>query len=658
MAWYNSNWDYRIKITVDKNKVNDDLNDVPIYLDLSDLPTDFYDSARSDGGDIRITTNDGETEVPREIVNYDNTNNKGEVHFKGTLSNTENTEFYIYYGNSSASDYANDATYGAENVWDGNYRLVSHDGLNDSTSYANNGTASGNASVQSTETKVGDEAIEGDGSGDYVQFGDIGVNGGSELTVSLFSYSDDSPSDGSIFGGEATTQSDDSRTGLRYDSDGFSGGESDIFKFSIETDSDDSQNESSGGSALYQTWQALAMTWESGQQPTLYIDGGEDTPSAGGGSVSGNLDLADFTLFIGARDGLLDGKIDEVRVSDIRRSTSWITFEQENLSNPSNVYTIGSEETSSETANDERNIELHGIDNITSERSIELEGEYNENAWQIERQKDGGSWDVIEEEIVIEPDGEDFIYNDEDTLENGAEYCYRVKNLKDDSPYSNIECETYSAGTETSSERNFGLTGIQDDNSERDIELNVKDDTDSERSIQLIGKNTYNSDKDFELIGKDSVNNDRDIELEGEDIANSERSTELIGSQDITTERGLSLQGQDFTNSERDIVLTGKDTVNTERDLEFKGKDSGTSERVIEFIGKDTSTTERDITLTGKSTATSERDIELTAEDTVTSERDTELIGKEDTISERSMGLSGATLPSVATYAVTNIGKS
>lgn len=339
MAWYNANWTKRKKITVKASEVDSTLTDFPVYVDLSAVAG----ITNPDG--IRVTKADETTEVAREIVSAD------EMYFKAdSLSATTDTDFYIYYGNAGASDYATNATYGAENVWDSNFKLVSHNGSDDSTSNAHNGTLNGDASVQTSQSAVGEEAVSGDGNGDYVAFGDIGVSGNSQITVSVFSYVNGSTSDGAIWGGNNTTESGDDRTGLRYDSRGYSGGGSNVFKFAVSTGGGDSQSESSNQSVSYTTWQALAFSWASGEQPKLYIDGSEDTPSFGGGSISGSIDdMTNFCLFIGARDASMNGYIDEVRVSNIDRGSSWNTSEQINLQTPTTFYTVGSEETSVST---------------------------------------------------------------------------------------------------------------------------------------------------------------------------------------------------------------------------------------------------------------------------------------------------------------------
>ncbi len=91
---------------------------MPVYLDLSNLGPQFFSGVKSDGGDIRVTTSNGVTEVAREVVSTDTTGETGEVHFLGTsISASSDTDFYVYYGNSAESDYATTATYGRNVVW-------------------------------------------------------------------------------------------------------------------------------------------------------------------------------------------------------------------------------------------------------------------------------------------------------------------------------------------------------------------------------------------------------------------------------------------------------------------------------------------------------------------------------------------------------------
>ena len=135
-------------ITIDKDKVDSDLTDFPIYIDLSDLPSSFWDTVVNGGGDIIVYKSDGTTELAREVVSCDTGTDTGELHIKysGTLSGSSDTTIQIH-ADGSSSEPASDATYGSEAVWS-DYEAVYHlTDTNDSTSndndLTNNGATSG-----------------------------------------------------------------------------------------------------------------------------------------------------------------------------------------------------------------------------------------------------------------------------------------------------------------------------------------------------------------------------------------------------------------------------------------------------------------------------------------------------------------------------------
>ncbi len=109
------------EITIDSTKVSADLTDFIIYVDLAHLSkagADIFDTCRTDGGDIRVTKNDGTTELAREVVSIDTSAKTGELHIKytGTLSSTIDTVIRIYY-NGVDTEPAVSATYGRNAVW-------------------------------------------------------------------------------------------------------------------------------------------------------------------------------------------------------------------------------------------------------------------------------------------------------------------------------------------------------------------------------------------------------------------------------------------------------------------------------------------------------------------------------------------------------------
>ena len=79
--------------------MDDNLTDFPVYLDLSDLSSDFWSNVEG-SGDLRITQTDGHREVPFEVVSFTDsgTSGTGEVHFKADLAHASDSVFWIYYG--------------------------------------------------------------------------------------------------------------------------------------------------------------------------------------------------------------------------------------------------------------------------------------------------------------------------------------------------------------------------------------------------------------------------------------------------------------------------------------------------------------------------------------------------------------------------------
>ncbi|MEK7577678.1 MAG: hypothetical protein AAB492_03640, partial [Patescibacteria group bacterium] len=58
-AWYSDTWGFRIKLTIDNTKVDADLTDFPVYVNLSLLPGLFHSHVnQTDARDIRVTKSD------------------------------------------------------------------------------------------------------------------------------------------------------------------------------------------------------------------------------------------------------------------------------------------------------------------------------------------------------------------------------------------------------------------------------------------------------------------------------------------------------------------------------------------------------------------------------------------------------------------------
>ena len=93
-AWYNSDWSFRKKITIDHTQVDANLTDFPVLINY-DKEGDLKQYAKSDGTDILFTSSDGITKLSHQIENYDNTDGSLRAWVKTNLSSTTNTELYI-----------------------------------------------------------------------------------------------------------------------------------------------------------------------------------------------------------------------------------------------------------------------------------------------------------------------------------------------------------------------------------------------------------------------------------------------------------------------------------------------------------------------------------------------------------------------------------
>lgn len=125
-SWYGDAWNNRVKISINESLVAlTGIVDFPVYVNLANQPAAFFSNVHyANGDDILVTAGDGITKVPRELVSFVNNGDgtgTGELYFKApSLSNTENTHFYIYF--NSVSTETNDGP----GVWSNGYAGVWH----------------------------------------------------------------------------------------------------------------------------------------------------------------------------------------------------------------------------------------------------------------------------------------------------------------------------------------------------------------------------------------------------------------------------------------------------------------------------------------------------------------------------------------------------
>ncbi len=165
--------------------------------------------------------------------------------------------------------------------------------------------------------KIGSHALSFDGTDDYVldDDGETYINGISAVTVSLWVKSDLTGTDRGFM---IAQDPDDTDTvfGIRYDAAGWAYGGTDLIKAGITTTGGDQQIEGESGMQTT-SWQHVAMTWSSGNEIEIFVDGVRNVPNGADAGQSGTVTGATKVIIgKGAKDSgtnSWDGLIDDVR---------------------------------------------------------------------------------------------------------------------------------------------------------------------------------------------------------------------------------------------------------------------------------------------------------------------------------------------------------
>jgi hypothetical protein len=176
---------------------------------------------------------------------------------------------------------------------------------------------------------TGGNALDFDGTNDYVEDadGELYINGVTALTLALWVKSDVTGTDKGVFISEDPSSGSDNILALRYDAAGGNGGGTNVIKASVNV-SGTSGNYESAQNVQTTSWQHLTLTWSSGNQLALYIDGNLDTPTFNSSARTGTLSNATKLLIgKGTKDASAgwDGQIDDVRLYDRVLSQAEIT---------------------------------------------------------------------------------------------------------------------------------------------------------------------------------------------------------------------------------------------------------------------------------------------------------------------------------------------
>lgn len=342
MAWL-SGWNYRKKITIQYANIDSDLTWFPLYVDITadgDIGTNISDS--TNGYDIRFTQSDGETLLKYEREYFNVTTGVATGHFwvsadGWVIANDAGTDLYIYYNDGDGTVDGEDATA----VWDTNFTRVYHlkgsyigtaNEVIDSagTTHAQGGGGTDTKCPTQADVKIY-KGQDFDGADDYIHCGLAQPISNSE-TRSMWIRWDDVSTEDAKFIGQNYMSADCGGDGTNLRGRLHDGAWRDVV-WATSNLSDD---------VLYY----VTITWDAvGGTVKLYVNADlKDTNSNYDGTPgSASQDLAIGSTRLGSTPAT-DGKIDEVRFSNIDRGVDWIKFEYNNMNEADSELDWASEE--------------------------------------------------------------------------------------------------------------------------------------------------------------------------------------------------------------------------------------------------------------------------------------------------------------------------
>lgn len=340
--WWNSQWGYRKKLSIDHTQVHGELSNFPVLVNIS--TNDLAINAKADGSDIVfISYEDNTTQYHHEIENYTNGHLIAWVNITA-LSSTSDTHFWMYYGNPYSQDQQNPA-----GVWDTDHVLVYH--LNetdlhgntvdvfDSTSYDNHATTQNMSEHNQKPGKI-NGSLYFNGTNTYVNTTLIDTPITNRFSISYWfnaSALDETRNHISI--GDSTESEK-----LRIDM--FVNESNTINCYFGNETSNTTVNSSE--TITIDEWYFVIVSYNE-THLTLYVNGIQVD------SKEIVLSLTKNDVMIGSdltKSNYHNGQIDEVRISTNPHGQSWITTSYNIMKNQSECITVGEKETAAPVVSD------------------------------------------------------------------------------------------------------------------------------------------------------------------------------------------------------------------------------------------------------------------------------------------------------------------
>lgn len=317
-SWWDTDYNRRINLTINSSLIDSGLEYFPILVKL-DSENFNFSAAASDGSDIRFVSAD-DTSLSFERARHDDVVEEAEYWVNiPSVSDVEDTEFYLYYGNSEVGDAS------SSDVWDANHIGVYHMGdetsssISDSSIAGNGGNKTGQDQPQeTTDAKVG-LAQSYLPENEYIEIGTQGMDA-AQGTMSVWFKLNNIDGVRYRFLGHVEPLNDwNNRILMGYDKT--TGEDTDLY-----IGLGDTWNLDINLMTLsIDQWYHMALSYDSGSY-SVYVDGQliSSGTYTGLDSIADQMDIGNTGRTDAERIYSPDGVIDEVRISNISRGDSWV----------------------------------------------------------------------------------------------------------------------------------------------------------------------------------------------------------------------------------------------------------------------------------------------------------------------------------------------
>ena len=335
-----TDYNYFKKITINHNLVDNNLKNYPVYIKIVD-DSDIYGDVLANLSDIAFFDSSNSTQFNHELISYSLAGNvvNAEIMVKlNSISSSVDTVFYMYYGDSDGV-YSKDG-YNPEDVWDSDFLGVwhcndDHNNLaNDSTSNDNDLTLVNTPTVTASGISGSCLTFEASNS-EYMYHNTLLDTFPATCTYEVWVKEDSFTGSHRVIR-KITVNSEDQFNINAND------GSPDIYKISIEGNAQGAIETASSLSIPEGSWEYISAVYNgNGNKAYIVHNRTVDTTASAIQTIgSGTYD----NFKVAGDSSFLDGKIDELRVSQTNRNDSWRNATYENFADYSNFITMGSQQ--------------------------------------------------------------------------------------------------------------------------------------------------------------------------------------------------------------------------------------------------------------------------------------------------------------------------